>query len=199
LKSQSPAAETPLRRRGRPRSEQAHRAILDATAHLLAENGYAALTIEKVAERAGVARQTIYRRWPSKLKLVAELLHEVSEAAPLPDTGHIRTDLIALYRRYVENVPTPGGPIIPPLIAESLYNEELAAILSSYIMARRDQAIALFQKAIARGEIRSDCKADILVDLLSGFSWYRKLITGIPLRKEDDEIIVDTFLRGIEP
>src|SRR5919108_3049417 len=63
-------AEGPTRRPGRPPSPQAHRAILDATLDLLAERGYGALTIEGVAARAGVAKSTIYRRWPSKLGVV---------------------------------------------------------------------------------------------------------------------------------
>jgi AcrR family transcriptional regulator len=182
---------------GRPRSPIVHDAILRATAELLGACGYAGLTIEGVAERAGVSRQTIYRRWPSKLALVSELLARISESAPLPDKGDIRSDLSALARRYATNIPTPGGPIIPALIAESLYNPELATIVRGYIMSRRRIAMQIFERAIARGEIRPDASPELLIDLMSGFSWYRKLIIGLEIREEDDAKLVDTFLNGI--
>lgn len=192
LKSQSPA-----RKPGRPRSDRAHAAILAATAELLGQAGYAGLTIEAVAERAGVARQTIYRRWSSKLALVIALLAELSESAPLPDTGSIRTDIAQLYRRYAAYIPSAGGPIIPGLIAESLYNDELAAIVRDYIMTRRRQAIRIFERAIERGEIDPHANAEMLVDLISGFSWYRKLIAGIEIRDQDAEAMAALLLDGI--
>ncbi len=168
-----------------------------ATAELLGRAGYAALTIEGVAERAGVSRQTIYRRWPAKLQLVIDLLAQVSESAPLPDTGSVRSDLAQLYRRYAAAIPTPGGPIIPALIAESLYNPELATIVRDYIMTRRRTAIAIFERAIERGEIARETNLEMLVDLISGFSWYRKLITGIEIRDDEDATMASMLLDGI--
>ncbi len=182
---------------GRPRSERVHSAILEATAELLGRSGYAALTIDGVAERAGVARQTIYRRWSSKLALVIELLDQLSESAPLPDTGSIHSDIAALYRRYATNIPSAGGPIIPALIAESLYNDELAGIVRTYIMARRRQAMSMFDRAVARGEIEPDTDPELLVDMISGFSWYRKLIAGIPIADDDAERMATLLLDGI--
>lgn len=184
------------RGRGRPRSEPLHRAILDATAHLIGEGGYSALTIEKVAERAAVARQTIYRRWPTKLALVIDLLGQVSESAPLPDTGSVSSDLRALYRRYSKAIMTSGGPIMPGLVAESLYNEELARIVRAYIMKRRAAAIALIERGIGRGEIEPDVKPELLVDLLSGFAWYRRIIARIPINAQDGGTMVDILLNG---
>lgn len=183
--------------RGRPRSPERHAAILKATAEILGENGYAALTIERVAERAGVARQTIYRRWRSKLELVVELMQQVSESAPLPDCGNLRSDLSSLGRQYAENIATAGGPIVPALIAESLYNPELAVIVRGYIMARRTQAIAIFERAVLRGELQSAANAAAIVDLLSGFSWYRKLIARIPFDAAETEALVDVLLKGM--
>ena len=137
-------SEPALRRAGRPRDPRVHEAILRATAELLGEGGYAKLTIDGVAQRAMVTRQSIYRRWPSKLELVAELLREVSERAPLPDTGTLRGDLLALYRLYASNLLTPGGPIIPSLVAESMHDSELASILDRYTSERRVRALHIF-------------------------------------------------------
>jgi AcrR family transcriptional regulator len=182
---------------GRPRSERVHAAILAATAELLGASGYAALTMDGVAERAGVARQTIYRRWSSKLRLVIELLEQLSESAPLPDTGSVRSDIAALYRRYATNIPSAGGPIIPALIAESLYNDELAGIVRAYIMTRRRQAMLVFERAVDRGEIDPAYDREMLVDMISGFSWYRKLIAGIPIADADAETMAALLLDGI--
>jgi AcrR family transcriptional regulator len=188
---------TVARKAGRPRDPLVHDAILRATAHLLGEGGYAKLSIDGVAQRAGVTRQSIYRRWPAKLPLVAELLHEVSEGAPLPDTGNVRDDLLALYRLYARNLLTPGGPIIPALIAESLLDAELATIMNRYTDERRALAMAIFERAIARGEIRADSDPGLLIDMISGFFWHRKLIRRAAIRYDQAERFVDILLDGI--
>jgi AcrR family transcriptional regulator len=190
-------SEPALRRAGRPRDPRVHEAILKATAELLGEGGYAKLTIDGVAQRAMVTRQSIYRRWPSKLELVAELLREVSEGAPLPDTGTLRGDLIALYRLYARNLLTPGGPIIPALVAESMHDSELASILDRYTSERRVRALHIFERATERGEMAKRFDAELLVDTFSGFFWYRKLLRRRPIRADQATLFVDMFLGGI--
>jgi AcrR family transcriptional regulator len=187
-----------LRRAGRPRDPRVHEAILRATAELLGEGGYAKLTIDGVAQRALVTRQSIYRRWPSKLELVAELLRDVSENAPLPDTGTLRSDLIALYRLYARNLLTPGGPIIPSLVAESLHDGELASILDRYTSERRVRALKIFERAVDRGEMPATIDPELLVDMFSGFFWYRKLLRRRPIRGDQATAFVDVVLGGIE-
>jgi AcrR family transcriptional regulator len=186
-----------LRRAGRPRDPRLHEAILRATAELLGESGYAKLSIDGVAQRAFVTRQSIYRRWPTKLELVAELLRDVSEHAPLPDTGSLRGDLLALYRLYSRNLLTPGGPIIPALVAESLHDAELVAIIDGYTSERRTFAMQTFERAIARGEMSGAFDPQLLIDMVSGFFWYRKLLRQRPIRAAQAEQFVDIILRGI--
>ena len=83
-------------RRGRPRSEQADRSILQAAAELLAERGLGGMSIEEVAARAGVGKTTIYRRWTSRGTLALDaFLTEFQGQQPLPDTGSLRGDLLA--------------------------------------------------------------------------------------------------------
>src|SRR5262249_5979605 len=106
------------RSRGRPRSEAADRAILDASVDLLANRGLSGLTLEGVAERAGCSKATIYRRWPSKLHLVVEA---VSQLPPLPepDTGKLAGDLRALLRGFVRILHrTPLSRVMPTLVGE---------------------------------------------------------------------------------
>ena len=121
----------------------------------------------------------------------------MSESAPLPDTGSVRSDLRALYRRYSKAIMTSGGPIIPGLVAESLYNAELARIVRAYIMTRRVAAISLIQRGIDRGEIDPSAKPELIIDLLSGFSWYRRISAHIPISPADGETMVDILLHGV--
>jgi AcrR family transcriptional regulator len=185
------------RKAGRPRNPDVHEAILRATAELLGEAGYANLSIEGVAQRAGVTRQSIYRRWASKLALVTELLHEVSEAAPPPDAGSLRADLRALYRLYARNLDTPGGPIIPGLVAEAMHDGELASIVGSYVNARRAAAMRVFERAVARGEMRADADPGMLIDIVSAYFWYLKLIRRTPIPAKGIEAFVDAVMNGI--
>jgi AcrR family transcriptional regulator len=185
------------RKAGRPRNPDVHEAILRAAAELLGAAGYVNLSIEGVAQRACISRQSIYRRWPSKLALVAELLSEVSESAPLPDTGTLREDLRALYRLYARNLLTPGGPIIPGLVAEAMHDPELASIVGVYVDTRRTAAMRLFERAGARGEMRADADPGMLVDLFSAYFWYLKLIRRTPIPSSDMDSFVDTLLEGI--
>jgi AcrR family transcriptional regulator len=199
----SNAASTPTppetrRKAGRPRDPDVHDAILRATAELLGEAGYANLSIEGVAQRAEVGRPSIYRRWPSKLQLVEELMREVSASAPLPDTGSLRGDLLALYRLYGRNLDTPGGPIIPGLVAEAMHDAELATIMQRYTDARRVVAMGVFERAVARGEMRADVDPGMLIDLFSGYFWYLKLIRRVRVKGDAAEQFVDVMLAGIK-
>ena len=192
------ATRLPVRRGvGRPRDPAVQEAILRATAELLTELGYAKLTIDGVAQRAGVTRKSIYRRWPAKLELVTELLRTVSKSAPLPDTGTLRGDLLGLYQLYAQSLVTPGGPIIPALIAESIYDPELAAIINTYTNARRRHLIRLFDRAVARGEMPPPEDPDVLVDAISGFFWYRRMIRRNKIRESHAALFVDLFVSGI--
>src|SRR4051812_17961042 len=85
---------------GRPRSEEARRAVLAASAHLVERDGYGTLTMEGIARSAGVSKQTVYRWWPSKAAVVLEALNEGAELlAPDPDTGSLESDLRPFLRQ----------------------------------------------------------------------------------------------------
>src|SRR5437899_12567871 len=83
-----------VRKAGRPRSVQSHQAILEATLEIFAEEGLQGLSIEAIAERAGVGKTTIYRRWSSKEDVIKDALDLFRGEHPLPDTGNIRDDLL---------------------------------------------------------------------------------------------------------
>src|ERR671921_1783064 len=100
---QTPKNDPQARSPGRPRSERAHRAILQAANELLESEGFAALSVEAIAERAGVSKATIYRRWPNRAAVVMDgFLLTVSFEGPLPHTGHARGGIRIHIRRLAE-------------------------------------------------------------------------------------------------
>jgi AcrR family transcriptional regulator len=171
------AEEAPARGRGRPRSEEAHRAILAATLTLLDEAGYRALTIEAVASRAAVGKTTIYRRWPSKLELVVEALHELRPPGPPEDTGSVQGDFTVFQRTQVARVAdTPLPRVAPRLISEAVGDPELhAAIMRDLIEPVRAAIREVLRRGVERGELRSDLDLDIATDVVHGTVVYRIL------------------------
>ena len=136
-------------RAGRPRSEQAHRAILTATLESLVEVGYSALTIEGVAQRASVGKATIYRRWASKLPLVIEaygLLPQLEEV----DTGSLVGDLNEMLHDYLQLLTsTPLRGVIPSIAGERAHNPELSELFDPIVRDRRRPLTAVQQRLAA--------------------------------------------------
>jgi AcrR family transcriptional regulator len=182
---------------GRPRSEEAHRAILDATLALLVEVGYSALTVEGIANRAGVGKATIYRRWASKLPLVIEafgLLPSFEEA----DTGDLEADLEQMLRSYLRLFnSTPLGAVLPSLAGERAHNPELSEMFAEVLKSRRQPLIGALQRAVARGELPPDTDVDLAADLIVGPIAVRLFFTGGKLHPRIVRPIVELALRGV--
>ena len=187
--------------RGRPRSQEADRAILTATVELLAERGLAAMSIEEVAARAGVGKTTIYRRWPSKGLLALDaFVASVREEQPLPDTGTLRGDLLAALYAWVRAVTqTPMGSMLTGLIAEAQHDAELrGAWRDRVIEPLRSQHRIMLDRAIARGEIPSGVDRDVVLDLFFGAAEHRLLLGHLPMSAEFIAEVVDVILAGIQ-
>ncbi len=178
--------------RGRPRSEAADRAILDAATDLLAERGLAGMSMEEVAARAGVGKATVYRRWRSRGALALDaFMTEFQALQPLPDTGSLRGDLLAALRAWVRAVTrTPAGRILAGLVAAAQDDPELAAAWRARVLEpMRAQHQIMLRRAIARGEIPASTDMDVALDLLYGAAYHRLLQGHRPLS--------DTFTRGV--
>jgi AcrR family transcriptional regulator len=189
-------------RRGRPRSEKASQAILEAAAELLLARGLAAVSMDAVAERAGVSKATIYRWWPTKETLALDALYHEWEGVPADtDTGSLRGDLLALLRPWVRlAVSRPYGRVIAALITEALTDEKFAVeYRARFVEPRRDQARAIFRRAIERGEIPASTKVEVALDLLYGPVYHRLLHGHAPLTDRFVRDLVDTVLDGIRP
>jgi AcrR family transcriptional regulator len=148
-----PLRAEPRRRTG-GRSARVVRDVLEATLDVLAKRGYAALSFEEVATKAGVSRTTIYRRWPAKVDLVrAALLHMADEHPVAPDTGSIRSDLIEGVRvKLAAHVAERDSGLIRAIPAEHA-DPELMALVRTVRMRFLQPFLAAIERAVARGEL----------------------------------------------
>jgi AcrR family transcriptional regulator len=189
--------------RGRPRSEKAHQAILAAAAELLLARGVAAVSMDAVAERAGVSKATIYRWWPTKEALALDALYtEWAAFQPDPrDTGSLRGDLLALLRPWARAVRSrPYARVIAALLTEVHTDPAFAAEYHKRLVEpRRDQARAVFRRAVERREIPAGTSIEVAVDLVYGPLWHRLLHGHAPLNDRFVQDVVSTALRGIQP
>jgi len=182
---------------GRPRSEEAHRAILDATLELLAEVGFSALTVEGVASRARVGKATIYRRWASKLPLVVEAFGRLPGMEDF-DTGDLGEDLKKMLRSYIQAFnATALSAVLPSLAGERAHNPELAKVFEPVSLARRGPLIRAFERAVARGEISPDVDLDLAGDLVVGPIAVCLFFKGGRLNSRVVGPMVDLALAGI--
>ena len=159
---------------GRPRSETARQAVLAATLALAAERGPQGVTMEAIAERAAVSKDTLYRWWRSNAEVVLEALARYGEQAiPVPDTGSLATDLRAFMRTTSKALDLPTRQLLRALAARAAADATFAATVRERFLARRRAALtAILDNAVARGELSRERAATIL-DLVFGSLWYR--------------------------
>jgi AcrR family transcriptional regulator len=183
------ADETPAR--GRPRSADLTPAILSAVIHLIDEDGYDRLTIQEVADRAGVGLATIYRRWPTKQDLVVEALR--AKVVDLPDTGDTRADLLTIFSLMANAFEGTGTQLVPGCLAVARDEPEI-------LQALRDNALCNvrdhIRMLIAREVGEDDPDLDLRVDLGPGVLLQRGMLLG---ERMDDPAelarLVDVALR----
>jgi AcrR family transcriptional regulator len=184
---------------GRPRSERAHRAILQAANELLESEGFAAVTVEAIAERAGVSKATVYRWWPNRAAVVMDgFLSIVSSEVPFPHTGHAREDIRIHMRRLAEAFSGKIGRTVAALIAEGQSDPELAeALRSRWLSVRRAEAREILELGIERGELREDLDPEVAVDVLYGPIYYRMLVGHAPLDDDFADALADHVFAGL--
>lgn len=183
-------------RRGAPRNEKARQAILNAVAALFQERGYQHLTIEGVAARAKVSKQTIYRWWPTKSDLVAECLLEgrlFPEQLNLPNTGDVRADLIDWVNQVFALMRDPsGGGIVTSLVAAATANAEIGKRLRESL-GGPDSVIARLQRGVEAGQLADNAPVGEISEALVG-ALLLKAVSGGSTRSSDAENLVDAIL-----
>ncbi len=184
-----PRAQVAERRRRRPPAGAAvlradvTEAIRGAVFEELAAVGYARMSIEGIARRAGVGKTAVYRRWRSKLHLVLDLVSAIAvQGLPAPDTGSLESDLRLLYEVTSRALRHPvASQIIPDLQAEAARNPEIAEAMQKAVREGQDGvASGIVAAAQRRGEVREGIDADLALDLISGPLYWRSVVIRSP-------------------
>ncbi|WP_020578770.1 TetR/AcrR family transcriptional regulator [Actinopolymorpha alba] len=191
-----PTSPNPLRR-----NEASRRAILDAALQLCAELGYGRLTIEAIAARAGVSKKTIYRWWPSRGAVVLEAVDDMATTvAKFPDTGDLAADLRTQLTAVIGLFTPPKTSAVAGLIAEALYDDELAHDLRERVIRPRIDAFKRrMQQAQRDGQLAADADLDVALDLIYGPVYHRLVYhLGMP-DPEQLHTLVAHALRAFSP
>jgi AcrR family transcriptional regulator len=194
------ATGCPAPRSGRPRDPSLDDAILDAVMAMFAEGGYAGVTMEGVAARAGVAKATIYRRYTTRAELVMDALRtRLCLIHDLTDTGDLRADLLALLRPLVDRLRSPDGPVLTALMTERIREPELAAEFERSVVGRkREHVRGLISSAIRRGELAPDTDVELLAESPAAIVWHHAL-NNLPIDEGFAARVVDHVIRTASP
>lgn len=179
------------------RSEQARQAVLEAADDMLVECGFAKVTMEGIAARAKVAKQTLYRWWPSKVDILLEALgDDLAEQLSPPDYRDLEWELSAQLAALADFLTeSDAGAVLRALVGQAQHDAEVAERLRTDHLEqqhRRDRAP--LERAVARGELSPDLDLDLAVEELVGPIYYRVLVTGRPVARAFTENLVRAFL-----
>ncbi|WP_230202827.1 TetR/AcrR family transcriptional regulator [Parafrankia discariae] len=174
--------EQPARRPGRPRSERARAAVLEATLALAGEVGPAGLSMEAIARRAGVSKETLYRWWPSKTEVILDAMVERGQLGiPLPDSGSLPDDVHAFLRSTIDALDGTTALLLRAVAAAAATDQAVAHdVRDRFLITRRAALETLLDRAVARGEIPDEYTTQ-LVDFVYGSLWYRLIFDVGPL------------------
>jgi AcrR family transcriptional regulator len=198
--------EAATTRRGRPRDGAVDQRVLSAAWGLLHAGGYAALNVDDVAERAGVAKTTLYRRWPTKDHLAIAAAAQILGEVPIPDSGNLRRDLGEFAGALAESLNRLrlaghyGGGASPGLAAElvaaTARHADLGEVVRAQYAQRHALARARLERAVEREGLRPDLDPGLLIEQLVGPIYYRILISGAPADRGYAERLVEALLDG---
>ncbi|NUR90870.1 MAG: TetR/AcrR family transcriptional regulator [Nonomuraea sp.] len=189
--------------RGRPRDAQVDERVARIAADLILERGYAGLSFDEVAERAGVARTTLYRRWPTRDHLAVAVVARLQADDLIPDTGDIRrdlTDYLELIAAGLNRMRTAGNAsaetagTVGELVAAAARHEDIGRLTREMYAARNSIALGMIERARERGDLPPSTDPEVLFDQLAGALYYRVLITGAPVDRTYAERLVASAL-----
>ncbi|HUH07881.1 MAG TPA: TetR/AcrR family transcriptional regulator [Egibacteraceae bacterium] len=189
---------TAARPRPGGRSARVRAAVLRATIAALVEDGVGGLRIEDIAQRAGVNKTSVYRRWGTREALLADALLSLSAAeVPVPDEGDVRADLVALARRIRDAISSPVGRSIVAAFSSGGRDSDLADVSRRFWRARFEATGAIVERAVQRGELPPGVDAQEIIESIAGPVWLR--IFGPGEDVDDDRLarLVDIVVTGI--
>ena len=185
--------------RGRPRSRAAEDAILKATLHLLRRKPLCEITADAIASRAGVSKATIYKWWLNKNRVALDaFLSEMREPSPIPDTGSTLCDFVEQLKAATRFYAGPDGRVLRQFLAEGQGDAEFLAVVRERFQQPRRRALrVLWDRGLARGDVRPDVDFELVLDLIFGPMVYRLLGRHNPLTDAAAEAIVRTVFQGV--
>ncbi|WP_067143273.1 TetR/AcrR family transcriptional regulator [Microtetraspora malaysiensis] len=186
------------------RSERSRQAVLDAARDLVSELGYAKVSIEAIAARAGVGKQTIYRWWPSKGAVIFDsflALSESEEGMSLPDTGDLEADLKIVMRATVAEFADPAFEApIRALNTEIIGDPALAAQYREKLAGPVDEAKKERLRSAQRaGQLAADADLDLVLEVLYAPLYQRWVHRSGPLTPQYADALVEITLRAFAP
>jgi AcrR family transcriptional regulator len=181
--------------RGRPRSTEVHHAILRAALDELADYGFRALSTDAIAERAGVGKMTLYRRWPNKAAIVMDaFLTLVGPETKFPERPRAIESIKLQMRSQAKFFRSKLGRTIKALLGEAQFDPELAeAFRERWIVPRRRGTETMIRQAIRQGDLRPNLDLEATIDMLYGPLYYRLQIGTGPF----DDAFTDTIFRQV--
>jgi AcrR family transcriptional regulator len=185
-------------RAGRPRDREIDAALLKATISVLKESGYSGLTFEKVAREAGTTKPSIYRRWPTRQRLVLAALGGRLGVVRAPDTGCTICDLDECLKVFVAAFRRMPPGVIGPLFADCAGDHDLrAAFMTTLFDPPRAAVRETLERASARGDLRDDVDLALILDMIGSLVHYRALFGHAPTSDPEIERAVEALLQGI--
>jgi AcrR family transcriptional regulator len=191
--------DRPRVRPGRPRSEESRLAVLRATSELMLEVGVRAMTTEGIAKRSGASKATIYKWWPNKYAVAIEaFLSAMFAESADPDTGSAREDFRRALRGMMRFYASPSGRVFAQLVGEAQFAPQVAAELRDRLVGSRRQLVrAIWDRGVARGELRPDVDPEAAIDVVFGPAMYRLVAGHAPLDDAAADAIVAVAMGGL--
>ena len=179
------------------RSARVREAVLRAALLELSETGWDSLSVERIAERSGTHKTTIYRRWGSADRVALEaLLERGSEGIPIPDTGDVRLDLIALGRSIAASISDPVGRSVAAAAIGASDSSSIRIVADAFWSERFEQAGSIVTRAIERGQLPQDTDSSRVIEGVAAPVWFRVMVSRIPVTDGWLEGVIQTVLAG---
>jgi AcrR family transcriptional regulator len=182
---------------GRPRSEQVHQSILDATNKLLLHSPVRDISIEAIAKKAGVGKTTIYRRWPNKIAIILDAIAGPMGVIPAPVSGGNAKDLLVRQlERFARLTRGRGGKVIAEVMAEAQGDPEMTALFFQNFMVQHEEILAsIIEQGKSSGDFREGLDTALAVDMIYVAVFYRLMSTSDPLDHSFSDSLIMEALR----
>ena len=180
-----------------PRVTRSRAAVLDATASLLAEQGWSGTTIEAIAERSGVAKTTIYRHWPHRAGLILEAFASLGAVHEVAESGHLYADLVTMMCSLADDLDqSRWSRVLPALVEGAERDPELARLAATLGRERRRGLVHCLEAAVERGALPGDADVELMAHMLVDPLFFRRLVWRERTTTRFIESLVDHVLRA---